>query len=87
MSLTDARSALNIVDMKRSVVSRVMREMGRKGGKAGGAKGGRRRMAALTPEERSALGRKAAAARWGDRNKQQKAAPQKPGLKGRRAMK
>ena len=39
--------------------------MGRKGGKAGGRKGGRARMAALSAEERSALAKKAAQARWG----------------------
>src|SRR5207245_2033120 len=38
--------------------------LGRKGGKKGGPKGGSARMAALTPDERSALARKAARARW-----------------------
>jgi hypothetical protein len=33
-------------------------------GRLGGKKGGQSRMAALTPEERSKLGKKAAAARW-----------------------
>jgi hypothetical protein len=33
-------------------------------GKMGGSKGGKRRAAALTPEERSASARKAALARW-----------------------
>jgi hypothetical protein len=51
--------------VKRDVVSRVMREMGKKGGKAGGSKGGKARMESLTPEQRKALARKAAAARWG----------------------
>jgi hypothetical protein len=41
-----------------------MREMGRKGGKAAGGKGGKKRMAALTAEERKDLARKAAKARW-----------------------
>jgi len=40
--------------------------LGRKGGK----KGGKSRMASLTPEERSALGKAAAAARWGKDRKQ-----------------
>jgi hypothetical protein len=45
-------------------VSRVMREMGRKGGLKGGHKGGKARMAALKPEERKELARKAANKRW-----------------------
>jgi hypothetical protein len=47
------------------MVSRVMREMGKKGGKVGGSKGGKARMDALTPEQRKTLAKKAAAARWG----------------------
>ena len=50
--------------MRRDLISEVMREMGKKGGKAAGGKGGRKRMAALSPEERKALARKAAQARW-----------------------
>jgi hypothetical protein len=53
--------------VKRDIVSRVMREMGKKGGKAGGEKGGKARMGSLTPEQRKALAKKAAAARWGKR--------------------
>jgi hypothetical protein len=45
-------------------VSKVMREMGRKGGLKGGHKGGKARMAALKPEERKELARKAANKRW-----------------------
>jgi general stress protein YciG len=45
-------------------VSKVMREMGRKGGLKGGRKGGKSRMAALKPEERKELARKAATKRW-----------------------
>jgi len=41
-----------------------MREMGRKGGLKGGQKGGKVRMAALKPEERKELARKAADKRW-----------------------
>jgi len=41
-----------------------MREMGRKGGLKGGQKGGKSRMAALKPEERKELARKAANKRW-----------------------
>jgi len=48
--------------MKRDLVSRVMREMGKKGGKAGG----RSRMKSLTPGERIKLATQAAAARWKD---------------------
>lgn len=36
-------------------------------GRLGGKKGGPARMAKLTPEERSALAKKAAAKRWGER--------------------
>jgi hypothetical protein len=50
--------------MNQDIVSRVMREMGKKGGKAGGPKGGKARMDSLTTDERKKLGRKAAAARW-----------------------
>lgn len=50
--------------MKRDLISEVMREMGKKGGKAGGKKGGTARMAALTPEERKELAKKAIQARW-----------------------
>jgi len=37
-------------------------------GRLGGLKGGKVRMARLTPEERSALARKAARARWGKKD-------------------
>jgi len=50
--------------MRRDLISRVMSEMGRKVGKAAGGKGGKARMAALTPEQRKELARKAAKARW-----------------------
>ncbi len=43
-----------------ATVSEVMRAMGRKGGKIGG----RKRMDAMTPEARSALGKAAIQARW-----------------------
>jgi len=36
-------------------------------GKLGGAKGGKARAAKLTPEQRSGIAKKAAAARWGSR--------------------
>jgi hypothetical protein len=45
-------------------VRELFRAWGRQGGKEGGAK----RMAALTPEERTKLARKAARARWRKRN-------------------
>jgi hypothetical protein len=50
--------------MRRNLISEVMREMGKKGGKAAGGEGGRKRMAALSPGERKELARKAAKARW-----------------------
>jgi hypothetical protein len=50
--------------VKEDVVSRIMREMGKRGGKKGGPKGGKARMSALTPEERKELARNAANKRW-----------------------
>jgi hypothetical protein len=50
--------------MDPELISRVMREMGRKGGKKGGRKGAKVRMESLTPEERSQIARKAAETRW-----------------------
>jgi hypothetical protein len=50
--------------MNRTLISAVMREMGRKGGKKGGKSGGKSRMNALTSVERSDLARRAAEARW-----------------------
>ena len=50
--------------MDEDLISRVMREMGRKGGKKGGKKGARMRMETLTPERRSEIAQKAARARW-----------------------
>jgi hypothetical protein len=58
--------------MRRDLVSKVMREMGRKGGKAAKGKGVKARMATLSPEERKALARKAAKARWGKAKKKNK---------------
>jgi hypothetical protein len=45
----------------------IIREHYSKIGKKGGKKGGPARMAVLTPEERRALAKKAAAARWGNK--------------------
>jgi hypothetical protein len=55
--------------VKDDTVSRVMREMGKKGGKAGGKKGGKSRMDSMTPAQRKTLAKKAAAARWGKKGK------------------
>ncbi|HXA67024.1 MAG TPA: hypothetical protein VNV82_17835 [Bryobacteraceae bacterium] len=41
-----------------------IKEMFRREGAKGGKKGGKSRMASLTPEQRKDLARKAAAARW-----------------------
>lgn len=46
-------------------ISRVMAEMGRKGGRIGG----KRRMETMTPEERSQVALDAARARWAKREK------------------
>jgi len=59
--------------MKRDLISKVMREMGRKGGKAGGKKGAKARMEALTPEQRSEIARRAAQERWARVKKKGKA--------------
>jgi len=58
--------------MRRKLISEVMREMGRKGGKAAKGKGVKARMAALSPEERKALASKAAKARWAKAKKRSK---------------
>ena len=46
--------------LKKDIVSQVMRQMGRKGGKIGG----KRRMETMSPEKRSALARMAVQTRW-----------------------
>ena len=43
--------------------------LGRRGGLAGGRKGGKARMAMMTAEQRSELGRKAVMARWAKRKR------------------
>jgi hypothetical protein len=58
--------------MRRKLISEVMREMGRKGGEAARGKGVKARMAALSPEERKELARKAANARWAKDKKRSK---------------
>jgi hypothetical protein len=58
--------------MRRELISEVMREMGRKGGKAAKGKGVRARMAALSPQERKEVARKAAKARWAKAEKKNK---------------
>ena len=56
-------SASGITDDE--LATNAARYLGSKGGKQGGVKGGKARMETLTADERSALGRRAAAARWG----------------------
>ena len=51
------------VTVSMALVSQVMAAMGRKGGKTGG----KHRMAALSAEQRSQMGRLAAAKRWGNK--------------------
>jgi hypothetical protein len=48
------------VKLDPALISHVMTELGRRGGR----KGGKIRMAMLTPKQRSAFGSKAARARW-----------------------
>jgi hypothetical protein len=45
----------------------ILREHLSRLGKKGGKKGGTNRMASLTPKQRSALAKKAATARWGEK--------------------
>lgn len=52
-------------EMSLSVVSRVMAQMGRKGGKIGG----KRRLETMTEAERTAVAKKAAKARWAKKRK------------------
>jgi hypothetical protein len=56
------------VTITRTLLSQVMSAMGRKGGKTGG----KNRMALLNPEERSAMGKAAAAKRWAGAKKPKK---------------
>jgi hypothetical protein len=58
--------------MRRDLISKVMSEMGRKGGRAAKGKGVKARMAALTPQERKELATKAARARWAKAKKKRK---------------
>lgn len=52
------------VSISASLASQVMAAMGRKGGRIGG----KHRMEALNPEQRTNLARLAAVKRWGNRN-------------------
>ena len=54
----------------RDYLARIGRKGAAKGAKRGGQKGGPARFRALTPEQRSAIARKAARARWAKRNKE-----------------
>ena len=51
-----------VLAMDKQTISAVMREMGRKGGKIGGPIGGKRSLETMTPAERTARAKKAAAA-------------------------
>jgi hypothetical protein len=62
--------------MRRDLISEVMREMGREGGKAAKGKGAKARMAALTSEERKQLAKKAAQVRWAKVKKKTKSSSQ-----------
>jgi hypothetical protein len=66
--------------MDKNTISEVMRAMGSRGGKVGG----RKRMDALSPEERSALAKKAVAAREAKRAKGTKKAITKKAAARRR---
>lgn len=60
--------------MDKNTISEVMRAMGNRGGKVGG----RKRMDALSPEQRTALAKKAVAAREAKRAKSGQKAAAKP---------
>jgi len=67
--------AKTIVDMTTGVAPRPSASLGNKNpaavalGRLGGAKGGKARAQALTPEQRAEIARKAAAKRWGSKEK------------------
>lgn len=64
--------------VSRSEISRVMAEMGRKGG----LKGGKMRLQTMTPDERSRVALKAAQARWRKKHKKPKQrGPERPDAK------
>jgi hypothetical protein len=72
----------SVVASRACLVSEIMREMSRKGGE----KGGKARMASLTPTQRSEVARKAATASATVRSKKavdKLATPKKPGKKGK----
>lgn len=53
-----------IVDLSTGNVEEAPESPKARSGRAGGLKGGKKRMAALTPEQRAELAKKAAAKRW-----------------------
>jgi hypothetical protein len=68
-AVQNARRVVDITieesEMSMTVVSRVMAQMGRKGGKIGG----KRRLETMTDTERTAVAKKAAKARWAKKRK------------------
>ncbi len=58
--MVERSTAESIPSSTKSEISRIMSEMGKKGGKIGG----KRRMETMTSEERTAVALKAARARW-----------------------
>lgn len=71
--LDDVQNARRVVDItieetevSLTLMSQVMAQMGRKGGKIGG----KRRMETMTPERRTEVAREAANKRWGAKKKQ-----------------
>jgi hypothetical protein len=53
----------------------VMRELARRLGRRGGLKGGKARAEKLTKEQRSAIAKKAAEARWAKKRQQEEESP------------
>lgn len=60
LTSSEDRSSIEVVTTEAETIKRYFARLGKKGG----SKGGRARMASLTPKQRSELARKAAAARW-----------------------
>ncbi len=72
--MKNSTKPLKLNPVNKKAISEVMREMGRKGGKIGG----KRRLETMTPEERSAVAKKAGAASVAARSKKPKKKPAVP---------
>ena len=66
----EALASVETTTVSASMVSLVMAEMGRRGGRIGG----KRRLVTMTPERRQEIGRQAALKRWGSKGAKAKRA-------------